>query len=154
MLFVVVGDVGRVGDAYVLTVRIVDAATGEAVRTRSARARGRDDVVATLDKLVRGLRRDFGESALGVRQAKPLPKVTTASLDALKKYAEGRRLWAGGDRGAGMMLLQEAVALDSSFALAHGAIGVHYYWNNDPPGVKRTFSARSPRPTASPTASG
>ena len=132
--FVVVGDVGRVGESYVLTVRIVDAATGEAVRTRSARARGRDDIVASLDKLVRGLRRDFGESALGVRrQAKPLPKVTTASLDALKKYAEGRRLWANGDRAAGLLLLQEAVALDSSFALAHGAIGVHYYWNNNPP---------------------
>jgi tetratricopeptide (TPR) repeat protein/TolB-like protein len=132
--FVVVGDVGRVGESYVLTVRIVDAATGEAVRTRSTRARGRDDVIASLDKLVRGLRRDFGESALGVRrQTKPLPKVTTASLDALKKYAEGRRLWANGDRAAGLMLLEEAVALDSSFALAHGAIGVHYYWNNDSP---------------------
>lgn len=132
--YVVAGDVARVGESFAITTRIVDAGTGEDVRTHGVHARNRDEVVAALDKVVRGLRRDFGESALAVwRDVRPLPQVTTASLDALRKYAEGRRLWAKGKRDAGFALLQEAIALDSTFALAHAAVGMHHYWGNNPP---------------------
>src|SRR3989440_877656 len=55
------------------------------------------------------------------RRGVPLHRATTASLDALKKFADGQRAWdAGGWREAKELWLA-AAARDSDFALVHVA---------------------------------
>src|SRR5439155_17606014 len=62
-----------------------------------------------------------------VQSAPPLEQVTTSSLEALKKYVQGVKLInEDGDFTRGAALLEEAVALDTSFAMAYRKLGVEY----------------------------
>jgi tetratricopeptide (TPR) repeat protein len=77
-----------------------------------------------VDRLSKKLRRRVGESLRSLRRDPPLERVTTGSLEALRKYtAATRAVNAEGDLEKGIVLLQEAIALDSGFAMAHQALG-------------------------------
>ncbi|MGH7653043.1 MAG: hypothetical protein ACREN6_00100, partial [Gemmatimonadaceae bacterium] len=90
-------------------------------------AKNTDDLVAALDELSRDIRSKVGESLRNVRETSPLERVTTASLPALRKYVEGLDLIsATGDNAQGRVALLEAVALDSTFAMAWRRIAATY----------------------------
>jgi len=137
---VVAGEVGRIDSAYVIATRIVDPSTAAALKVETVRARGREQVLEALDGLARKLRRDLGESLLSARQGLPLPRATTASLDALKKFADGQRAFDGGAWREAKELWLAALALDSNFAMAHAALGGLFYWNNDRPNGEAQFT--------------
>ena len=131
---VLTASIDRIDSSYVLTARLVEAATGVTLAAESRRANRRADVIDAVDDLVRRLRKDIGESSEAIaKHDLPLPQATTGSLEALRKYAEGSAAWAGGQRLPARELYLEAVAVDSDFALAHAALGAYYYWNNDRP---------------------
>jgi len=131
---VLVASVDRIDSSYMLNARLVEAATGAVIAAESRRANRRAEVIEAVDDLVRRLRHDIGESADAIaRHDLPLPQATTRSLEALRKYANGRAAWAAGQHTPARELYLEAVALDSDFALAHAALGFYYYWNNDRP---------------------
>ena len=89
------------------------------------RPNGASDLLPTLDKLVRSLRGKMGESLKQVHADPPLEQVTTASLEALRRYAEARRANnVEGDFAQGVELLEEAVALDTTFAMAYRSLGI------------------------------
>ena len=137
---VVVGSIDRVDSSYMLTARIVDAATGTALAAETRLANHRSDVIAAVDDLVRRLRHDIGESASAIaKHDLPLPQATTRSLEALRKYADGLAAAKAGQRKAALELYDEAVAIDSDFALAHAELGAAYYWGNDRPNGDKHF---------------
>ena len=75
-------------------------------------------------KRVRG---KIGESLKDVQGTPPLEQVTTPSLEALRKYVQGSRAYAmDGDFAKGTALLQEAVALDTGFAMAYRKLAIAY----------------------------
>lgn len=127
---VITGEVRAVGDdGYLLTARIVSAADGATLAAVRESARGSADLIDAVDRLSKGVRLHIGESLRDLRAADPLPRVATASLPALRLYAEGRALAAaGGDQARIAALLEGAVALDSTFAVAHRALAITY-WN-------------------------
>jgi tetratricopeptide (TPR) repeat protein len=126
---VITGEVRAVGDGYLLTARIVSAADGATLTAVRESARGSADLIDAVDRLSKGVRRGTGESLRDLRAADPLPRVATASLPALRLYAEGRALAAaGGDQARVAALLEGAVAMDSMFAVAHRALAITY-WN-------------------------
>ena len=119
--------ISQAGSKYALTARLVDPATGDAVRSYLETANGRDGVLAALETVSTSVRRDLGESLATIRQVgRPLPQVTTRSLEALQAFAEGNYLWGKGRYKEGVQLLERAVALDPEFAKAHGALGACY----------------------------
>ena len=131
---VLAASVDRIDSSYMLTARLVEAATGVTIAAESRRANRRAEIIDAIDDLVRRLRHDIGESAdVIAKHDLPLPQATTRSLEALRKYAEGKAAWAAGQHTPARELYLEAVALDSDFALAHAALGFYYYWNNDRP---------------------
>jgi hypothetical protein len=68
-----------------------------------------------------------------------LEQVTTASLDALRRYAEGRRANnTEGNYAKAAKLLEEAVALDTTVAMAYRSLGVAYVNLNFPRERRRT----------------
>ena len=74
------------------------------------------------------IRRDLGESLYQIHEnTKPLPQVTTASLDALREYADGTALWHQGKYQDAVTLFRAAVLADPNFAMAHAALGNAYY---------------------------
>jgi len=120
--------IGKIGDEYILTIRILDPGTQSAVFSRIRRVAGKNQILGRLDELARTLRRELGESMAKISQKKiPLPRATTSSLEALKYYTEGKL--APGKTA--YKLLQQAIDLDPDFALAHAELGLNYYIDNE-----------------------
>ncbi len=141
---VVAGSVARLGTGYQLSARIVEAATGEvAVRLRATAAND-GEVVAAVEQLTRLVRGHLGESLASVRRSTPLPGVTTASLEALELYARGLDYSDSGDQSSAIPLLQQAVRLDTAFAMAHRALGI-YFGNSGNPSAAQNHIDRAYR---------
>ncbi|MBU6366486.1 MAG: protein kinase [Gemmatimonadetes bacterium] len=122
---VIDGDVVRLGTSYVLSARLVGATDGRELAAFRETADGDADLVPAVGRLSRSIRERVGESLRGLQNARALERVSTPSLAALRKYVEGARLEeVGGDRARAMQLLQEAVTIDSGFAMAWRKIAV------------------------------
>jgi tetratricopeptide (TPR) repeat protein len=116
---VVAGELAALGAGYVLTARLV--APGDGALLASARASARDDaaLLDAIDEVSSKLRERIGESYSSLRATPSLAHVTTGSLEALKKYTQAQDVrLRGGNPEAALQLLEEAVAIDSTFALA------------------------------------
>jgi tetratricopeptide (TPR) repeat protein len=121
---VVAGEISSLGKGYVLSARILNAEDGtELVALRETAA---DDasIVAALDKLSGRVRERIGESLKSIRGGEPLEQVTTGSIEALRLYTEGARLSDEGSSEQAIPLLEQAIALDSGFAMAWRKLAV------------------------------
>jgi len=126
--------INLVGDVYNLTVSIINPDTQVVMMTEKSQAKGKDRVLSTLDDLAGKIRKDLGESLRDIEEKSiGLPIATTSSLEALKKYAVGNKFWEARQFNEAASLWQEAIELDSNFALAHAALGGHYYSINERP---------------------
>jgi tetratricopeptide (TPR) repeat protein len=121
---VVAGSVARLGSGYQLSARVLEAASGDvAVRLRET-ANDESEIVASVERLSRLVRRHLGESLSGLRHSDALPQVATSSLEALKLYARGISYGNRGEYESAIPLLEQAVALDTSFASAYRALSI------------------------------
>ena len=121
---VVVGDISALGKSYVLSARVLSPADGsELVALRETAA---DDagIVAALDRLSGKVRERIGESLKSIRAGQPLDQVTTGSLEALRLYSEGAKLSEHGRDRQAVERLEQAIALDSGFAMAWRKLAV------------------------------
>ena len=124
---VIDGSLLNVGGRYVIAMRLVSAQSGDELATFRETAASQSELLPTVDRLAKEVRTKIGESLKQVRSAPPLEQVTTSSLEALKKYVQGVRLInEEGDFTRGTALLEQAVALDSGFAMAYRKLGVEY----------------------------
>jgi eukaryotic-like serine/threonine-protein kinase len=122
---IVDGDLAPLAGGYVMTLRLVDAVRGEELASFHEAIDGPRELIPTVDDLTRKLRGKIGESLRDVHASPPLDRVTTGSLDALRKYAEGVRANdIEANYSKAIALLQQAVALDSTFAMAWRKLGV------------------------------
>lgn len=122
--------IARRDTEYTLTARVVEPATGVDLATLSDVA-GPGRVLYALDDLTRRLRRRMGESLRAVqRHSVSLPQASTTSLEALQRFAEAREAWNAQRYAEAQALWEEAIALDSTFAWAHAALGNLFYWVN------------------------
>ena len=112
-----------------------------AMKTETSQAKGKERVLSALDDLAGKIRKDLGESLHDIEeQSVGLPMATTSSLEALKKYAEGNKFWEARQFSEAASLWQEAIELDPNFALAHAALGGHYYRGNKRPEGEAHFA--------------
>jgi eukaryotic-like serine/threonine-protein kinase len=117
---VVSGDVTPLGGGYIVTMRLVSADSGAELASFHETADSPKELLPTLDRLSRQLREKAGESLKSVHGNPPLDQVTTASLDALRKYAEAVEAHdVRGDFRTAVTREREAIALDTNFAMAY-----------------------------------
>lgn len=119
-----VPSISRVGNIYMLTGVIEDPFTGESLRSEIVRAQGKDKVLNALDELTRKIRRDLGESLAAIsKRNKPLAKVTTSSLEALKQYSLGiENHWNSNFKEA-RLYYESALQIDPNFTAAKASLG-------------------------------
>lgn len=121
---VVAGDVGTAGGAYVISARVLVADTGEELVSLRVTAPDSSRIVRAIDELSGQLRERLGESLRSLRANEPLDRVTTGSLDALRKYSQGMTAVGRGDGEKGQALFEEALEIDSTFAMAWRKLAV------------------------------
>jgi eukaryotic-like serine/threonine-protein kinase len=123
---VITGDVTPLGAGFVVTARIVAAESGNELASFQGTADSPSALIPTVGKLSRGLRGKIGESLKAVQNSPPLAAVTTASLDALRRYADGLRAFDVGNYPRAVESLKQAVTADSTFAMAWRKLAVAY----------------------------
>jgi tetratricopeptide (TPR) repeat protein len=121
---VVTGLIDPVGSGYLLSASLVSAADGRALAAVRETAENAAGLLKAIDRLSGKLRERIGESLVTIRANPPLEQVTTGSLVALRKYSEAIRVSDGGHQDEAIPLLQEAVALDTGFAMAYRKLSV------------------------------
>jgi eukaryotic-like serine/threonine-protein kinase len=114
---VVAGEIAAVGTGYNISARLI-AVDGTALARVHERAATEDGIIAAVDRLAGRLRERAGESLGSIRRSEPLDRSTTGSLAALRLLSQGFRASNQGDDARAMQYLEEAIALDSAFAMA------------------------------------
>ncbi len=120
-------DIAGAGPRYTLSSRLVNPQSGETVKAYQETAATQEGVLEALGSIAYRVREDLGESLGAIRQNdRPLPLVTTRSLDALKSYAEGFQLWRRGAHQQAVRMYESALQRDPNFAMANAALGAAY----------------------------
>lgn len=143
---VLAGSVDRLGGGYLLSARVIKPNTGRELVTVSAAA-GQDRLLEGVQDLSREVRERLGEGRAELRQSLPLPRVTTRSLEALKKFALGVAANSRDrDYERALALADEAIRLDSTFAAAYRlaavASGNLGRWSARAPYARRAYESR------------
>ena len=133
--------VAEVSGKYLLTGRLVSPADGEDIAVHRVAVDGLDEVIDGLDRLLRKVQESAGDPRRYRDSLPPLPLVTTQSLEALKLYAEASESWRRLKYDRARELFEQAVAIDSGFALAHAALGSYHYWVNNRPAGDAHYAA-------------
>jgi tetratricopeptide (TPR) repeat protein len=119
------GRITRLGADYVLSARVVQPGSGtELIAVRSAASA--DNLLEGVEKLSREVRGRLGEESAAIRRSRPLPEVTTGSLEALKVYAQAVQASADQRYPQALELSLRALEIDSTFAMGHRLASVSF----------------------------
>ncbi len=121
---VVVGEIDPVGKSYVVSAKVISASTGAVLTAQRETAANDAELIPALDKLSRSLRERIGESLVSIRADAPLERVSTGSLEALRKYTQAMTLEDAGKSEQAEQLLKEATEIDSGFAMGWRKLSV------------------------------
>jgi tetratricopeptide (TPR) repeat protein len=120
-----VGAVSSIGSGYGLSVRVIGAVDEEEFLALRETAADASQVIPALERLSRRLREHIGESLRNIRQTPALRNATTASLPALRKFSQGKRLNSEGRLRQASEAFWEATTLDTTFAEAYMALALN-----------------------------
>jgi tetratricopeptide (TPR) repeat protein len=120
----VVPGISQIGKRYVITTKIMEPKTEKLLKSEILYAATQDEILKKLDQLSKKLRRDLGESRFRVTtQDKPLSKVTTSSLEALKQYSLGIEHHSLLDFDGAKTYYENALHIDTGFIAAKASLG-------------------------------
>jgi len=137
----IVPTISNVGNSYSVSARIMEAKTGNLLRSELINAEDQDDILEKLDQMARRLRRHLGESRyLIASQDKPLRKVTTSSLEALKLYSIGMDHHLSMDFDGAREYYEDALKVDTGFISAKASLGNLLIERFDPEKGRRLLS--------------
>jgi eukaryotic-like serine/threonine-protein kinase len=121
------GSIGGLGSQYVLRLKAVNCQTGDALAEEQTTAASKEKVLDVLGQEASRLRTELGESLGTVRKFDvPLVQATTSSLEALKAYSLGRKIFNAKGPAASLPYDQRAIDLDPNFAMGYLLLGYDY----------------------------
>lgn len=124
---VVEGSISKVGSQYALTLSVRDCQTGGQLDSSFGQVSRKEELLPLMARMARSLRSKMGESlAMVEKHSAPVAEATTQSLDALKAFSNGLRVWAREGPHQAISHYLRAVQLDPDFAMAHAGLGVMY----------------------------
>jgi len=121
------GSIGGLGSRYVLRLKAVNCQTGDALAEEQTTADSKEKVLDALGQEASELRTELGESIGTVRKFDvPLAQATTSSLEALKAYSLGRKVFNTNGPAGSLPYDQRAIELDPNFAMGYLLLGYDY----------------------------
>jgi eukaryotic-like serine/threonine-protein kinase len=121
------GSIAQIGTHYLLTLKAVNCSSGESRASTEAQASDKNQVLDALGKTASEIRNKLGESLNTVQKFDtPLEQATTPSLEALKAYSSGGKVWSTAGSAAAIPFYKHAIELDPNFALAYAWLGRMY----------------------------
>jgi tetratricopeptide (TPR) repeat protein len=119
--------IASLGSQYVLGLRARNCTSGGILEQEQIQAPRREDVLNALSQIARKLRTGVGESLATVeKHSTPLAEATTSSLEALKAYSTGTKVFISSGSGAAIPFFRRAVEIDPKFGMAFAALGLAY----------------------------
>jgi tetratricopeptide (TPR) repeat protein len=123
------GSIAGLGSQYVLWLRARNCQTGAVLAEEQTQAEKKEDVLKALSGITVQMRTRLGESLASVQEhSTPLEQATTSSLEALKAYSAAKIAMYAHSGPAALPHLQQAIAIDPQFAMAHADLGF-MSWN-------------------------
>ncbi|UNK58578.1 putative peptide modification system cyclase [Pseudoxanthomonas daejeonensis] len=117
---VILPTVSEVGGKVRVSLELIDPTTAQTIYSASEDGAGLDSVLTSIDGVTSLLRSKLGEGQIELAtNSKPLPQVSTRSLDALRAYALGQEAYGKGEYEQARGFYGRAISLDPEFALAH-----------------------------------
>jgi DNA-binding winged helix-turn-helix (wHTH) protein/tetratricopeptide (TPR) repeat protein len=121
------GSIAGLGDQYVIGLKAVNCNTGDVLAEAQQQAASKEAVLKALDAAAVNLRSKLGESLSTVQKyATPLEEATTPSLEALKAYSLGVKMYETSELAAALPFYERAVELDPNFAMAYARMAITY----------------------------
>jgi serine/threonine protein kinase/tetratricopeptide (TPR) repeat protein len=120
---VIAGAIGKRGDAYTLTVRVVNPADNKTLLEWDTDARDKDSVLAAVGKAAAKVRSELGDRSANSDTVKAEETFTAASLEAARAYTNGQELQWAGRKDEALAAYQEAARLDPTMGRAYSGMG-------------------------------
>ncbi len=130
---------------YALVVSTVDAESGRLLTSLTESAHD-SSFVAAVERLTARARERLGERQSEIAANKPLWEVATPSFAAFRKYVQALELARGANLAGSNRLLHEAIALDTGFAAAWGALGMNFITERNLDSARIAFAEALRRP--------
>jgi eukaryotic-like serine/threonine-protein kinase len=123
----VLGSISNLGSQYVIGLSAVGCGNGDTLATEQGQAAGKKDVLKTLGRAAKDLRRKLGESLVTVEKFDVPVEATTPSLEALQAYSMGGRTRRRKGDAEAIPFFKRAIELDPNFALAYAGLSLAYF---------------------------
>ena len=123
------GSVTRLADQLMIAVQLIRPDSGEIIFATRVTAADEAAMLPALDDLSLAIRERLGEPISSIRDSdEPLAQVTTSSLEALRQFSDGNQAFLEADWDRAIPFLSQAVAEDSTFAMAYAKLArIHFY---------------------------
>ncbi|MBI3005486.1 MAG: protein kinase, partial [Ignavibacteriales bacterium] len=119
----------KFGKVYTIDLKVVDAKDGNYLFTATETGEGQESVPSLLDKLSQKTREGFKENRSEIQSAsKNVAEITTANMQAYQHFFQGEQLMNRVKYREAQEEYKKAVALDSTFALAHYRLSYATSW--------------------------
>ena len=123
----IAGSVANIGNEYVVGLKAVNCQSGDTLAQEQVHADGKEKVLDALGSAATKLRGELGESLSSVQKFDtPIEQATTSSLEALKTYSLGTKIWNEKGESQAIPFFKRAVELDPNFAMAYARLGLVY----------------------------
>ena len=115
----------KAGEGYIITAGLQKPGTNGSSTPIRLEASNEKDIIVKVDELTRQVKEGLNLNATQIANdiEKDAGKITTSSLEALKYYAEGRKLQENVEYEKALAFMEKAVAIDPEFAMAYRAMG-------------------------------
>ncbi len=122
------GSIAQIGARYLLTLRAVNCVNGGTLVSTEAQAGDKNQVLNALGRTASQMRNKLGESLSTIQRFDtPLEQATTPSLEALKAFTSGAKIFGTDGFSAAVPFFNRAIQLDPNFAMAYYALGLGYW---------------------------
>lgn len=122
------GAIGSLGSEYVLGLKAVNCQSGDTLAQEQVTAASKEKVLDVLGVAASRLRGKLGESLATVQKFDvPLVDATTPSLDALRAFSLGQKVYRERGQAASLPYNRQSIEIDPNFALGYYETGADYY---------------------------